>query len=141
MPLSDTERNLFEDLYFEKSLPIRERYEGELKKLDYSNDTNRYSLHLSVIKDYAKAEMNAQVEALINVLQRVGRHPDEEDFETFAANLAGMKNRFLLCFAGSIWDASFSVAKRSSGAESRPFVPPIGRDYWFVTRTGSPLHE
>ncbi len=52
MALDDVERDLFDALYFERSLPIREKYEADLKKIDYQKHLD----YLDTLKKFACEE-------------------------------------------------------------------------------------
>lgn len=67
MPFSDNERELFDNLYRVKSQPIRDRYNAELKKLHSVNGTNKHSLYLKVIKEFAREDIAAIVGAYLLV--------------------------------------------------------------------------
>lgn len=99
MPFNDAEREFFDSLYWEKSHPIREKYDSALKKLDYVNDINKHSLYLEKIKEFAREEISALVKSYIEVYERVGRTPDETDFEAFVDELKSLVPRFQEYFA------------------------------------------
>ncbi len=107
MPFNDSERDFFDSLYWEKSLPIRDKYDAELKKLDYLNEINKHPFYLKEIKEFAREDIGALVRAYIEVYKRAGRSPDEADFEAFADELKGLIPRFQDYFA-SRYRGSFS---------------------------------
>jgi len=99
MPFNDTEREFFDSLYWEKSLPIRDKYDAALTKLDFVNDSNKHPFYLKEIKDFAREDIGALVRAYIEVYERLGKSPDEADFEAFADELKGLVPRFQDYFA------------------------------------------
>ncbi len=99
MPFSGNARNLFDDLYWQKSQPIRGKYDAALTTLDYRNETNKHPLYLQVIKEFAREDFAALVSSYIEVHKRIGSSPDEEDFEAFADELKGIIPRFKDYFA------------------------------------------
>src|SRR5437870_4764511 len=92
--LNDTERELFENLYFERSVPIREKYDAELKRIDFLDDINKHALYFKIIREYAREDIDARVSAFIGTYERVGKYPNEVDFETFADELIKKAHRF-----------------------------------------------
>lgn len=120
MGLNDTEIELFGNLYLEKSVPIREKYEAELKRIDSLDDINKHPFYFNVIKEFAREDINARVAAYIETYERVSKYPDEADFEGFADELKKMADRF-----------TDLLARRYSG----PFSPlPEGVTKDFVER-------
>lgn len=94
MALNDIERELFENLYFERSVPIREKYESELKRIDLLDDINKHAFYFKVIKQYAREDIDAHVSTYIEAYERVGKYPGEVDFEGCADELIGKAERF-----------------------------------------------
>jgi TIR domain-containing protein len=99
MPFSDIEREFFDNLYWEKSQPIRDKYDAALKELDYVNDINKHPFYLNEIREFAREDIGALVRAYIEVYERVGKSPDEADFEAFVDELKGLIPRFQEYFA------------------------------------------
>lgn len=87
MPFNNNEREYFDSLYWEKSLPIREKYDAALKKLDYVDDINKHPFYLKEIREFAREDIGALVSSYIEVYERVGKTLDETDFEGFVDEL------------------------------------------------------
>lgn len=99
MLFDNDERELFDSLYWEKSQPIREKYDAALKKLDYVNDINKHPFYLKEIREFAREDIAALVTSYIDVCERVGKSPDEADFEAFIHELKCLVPRFQDYFA------------------------------------------
>lgn len=79
MALNDTERELFENLYFEESAPIRQKLDADLKRLDSLDDVNKHADYFKVLKESAGEDIDVRVSTYIETHKRGGKYPDEAD--------------------------------------------------------------
>jgi|GEM_PF-2905267 len=99
MALNDVERELFESLYFEESVPIREKYQAELRRIDFEDDINKHASYFKVITEYARSDIDARVSACVEAYNRLGKYPDDLDFGAIADELMKRADRFKELFA------------------------------------------
>ncbi len=87
VPLNSDETNYFEDLYWQRSQPIRQRFEAELRKVDDSTEVNKSPDYLNLIKEYAQADIEVRVTAHADTYRRFAKYPTEQDFSAFIDQL------------------------------------------------------
>jgi hypothetical protein len=89
--LDKTEKAYFESLCWEKINPIREIHQSVIQKINpITNPGNSPDPYTHEIRRFKKEIAEARIQAYIETYQKVGRYPDESEFEEFGKELLGI---------------------------------------------------
>jgi TIR domain-containing protein/HEAT repeat protein len=89
--LDKTEKAYFDSLCWEKINPIREIHQSVIQKINpITNPGNSPAPYTHEIRRFKKEIAEARIKAYIETYQKVGRYPDESEFEEFGKELLGI---------------------------------------------------
>jgi hypothetical protein len=87
--LSKAAREFFERLYHERFCALREAYDAECRRLEWTaNHVEKFNLYEKELKQFLKALLQTRVQAFMETFQKIDQFPDDSDLQDLAKDLA-----------------------------------------------------
>jgi hypothetical protein len=92
--LDKTEKAYFESLCWEKINPIREIHQSVIQKINpITNPGNSPAPYTTEIRRFKREIAEARIQAFIETYKKIGRYPEEGEFEEFGNELLGIVDK------------------------------------------------
>jgi hypothetical protein len=89
--LDKTEKAYFDSLCWEKINPIREIHQSVIQKINpITNPGNSPAPYINEVRRFKREIAEARIQAYIETYRKIGRYPDEGEFEAFGIELLGI---------------------------------------------------